>query len=498
MRRAVAIGLTGLLVHAAPAAHAEAAWLVPPVDAPVSRWYEPPGSLYGRGHRGVDYDVPRGTPVRAAGAGEVTFAGRVADRNAVTITHPDGLETTYTFLDNIYVARGERVTQGTWIGTSGPGHPGAHEGLHFGVRRDGHYLDPMDHLGPVDASSALRLVPETGELPASHEQACREAPRIATAGAAPNRNVAVTVAGIGSSTDRGGDAEIFRHGPELLGYPDQRVYRFSYRGAENERLHEPYAKTDTYGDLRQAAARLRRLLARISERHPGASVDLIAHSQGGVVARTLLSSIADRWDARLPRIAHLVTFASPHKGAPLAGAARDIGEDSLTGPLLLAGASSWARRGGPLPDPSSTAVEQLAPGSELLERLLSEDVAFGTRTLTLAMPHDAIVPANRAGIPHTTSHVLPPEGIDGHSAIVRSPAARGIVYDFLRGAAPACPGWWDRLGPAVGRALSFAEGRIPRLYEAAEDALGGRHVKVGRLVVRGGRRLGRLILGPRP
>jgi murein DD-endopeptidase MepM/ murein hydrolase activator NlpD len=71
------------------------AWLIPPVDAPISARFEAPSSDYGPGHRGIDYAAPTGTKVRAAGGGRVTFAGAVAGVDAVTIDHGGGLPRPY-------------------------------------------------------------------------------------------------------------------------------------------------------------------------------------------------------------------------------------------------------------------------------------------------------------------------------------------------------------------------------------------------------------------
>ncbi|MBK3570397.1 M23 family metallopeptidase, partial [Streptomyces sp. MBT62] len=40
----------------------------------VLRGWEPPATLYARGHRGVDLATPAGAPVRAVAAGRVSFA----------------------------------------------------------------------------------------------------------------------------------------------------------------------------------------------------------------------------------------------------------------------------------------------------------------------------------------------------------------------------------------------------------------------------------------
>ncbi|MDQ3766965.1 MAG: hypothetical protein M3346_06430, partial [Actinomycetota bacterium] len=248
------------------------------------------------------------------------------------------------------------------------------------------------------------------------------------------------------------------------------TYRFSYAGHQGRGLHRPYRTTDTYGDLVPAARRLRDLLAAIARRRPGADVDLIAHSQGGVVARLFLQKLAHPWASKLPRVEHLVTLATPHSGAPVAASLQDIRDHTLSGAAVL-----WSARRlvGGLPDPGGGAIGQLAPGSSLMRRLAREDIVYGTRALALTMPNDLVVPSDRAVMPEEQSHVLGPEGWNGHGAVVRSSAARGLAHSFLRGTPAACGGAWDNWGRRIGRAIGFAESRLGWLYGALEGrALG--------------------------
>lgn len=472
MRWALLLLVVGVALGGATPARA-GMWLVPPVDAAVTRPFDAPEAQWGAGHRGIDFAAPPGARVRAAAPGTVTFAGSVAGALAVTIDHGEGLETTYTRLADHSVHAGEMVDAGTWIGTVGEAHPGI-PGLHFGVKLNGDYVDPATMLGPLDVSAAIHLVPAIGPPPewmptafrgiyenaGSHSRPC-EAAGLRAAPSPPSRNVADAIAGIGSGTRGAPDVAIYEQGPEWIGYPPQRVYDFSYRGTDGPRLHEPYDRGDTYGDIRAAAGRLRALLNGIARRHPHAHVDLIAHSQGGIVARTFLQQIAASWDPALPVIDHVVTFASPHGGTPLAGAVGDL-RNRRAGAALLAGASLWSRRGGPVPDPLSVAVSQMQPGSELLRSLAREDVLFGTRALALAIPNDVIVPADRARWAGHASTVVPPAGLNGHEAIVTSDAARAITRAFLRDGPPACLGPWDSWGPRLGRAIGWTERLLGR------------------------------------
>lgn len=135
-----------------PAAAAPPPTYVPPVDAPVADPFRPPAEPYGAGNRGLEYATPAGTEVRAAADGVVMFAGLVAGTRHVTVRHPDGLRTTYSFLERIDVVVGQQVRQGDLVGTT-VGH------LHLGARLGDAYLDPavlfgagpeQAHLVPFD------------------------------------------------------------------------------------------------------------------------------------------------------------------------------------------------------------------------------------------------------------------------------------------------------------------------------------------------------------
>ena len=464
-------------------------WLAPPVDSVITRYFEPPESDFGPGHRGIDYGVVPGVKVRAAAAGLVSFAGSVAGTNAVTLDHGDGLVTTYTRLGTISVLRGTRVDQGEFIGTTSSAHPGEWAGLHFGVKMNAAYVDPLTLLGPVDVSDAIRLAPTTEKLEGNidsllitssgragtHHRACTDTPEIRGRPPPPSDNIAVSIAGLNSSTS-GGTPDLYSSafGARALGYPPDRIYRYSYRGIDPDDLHRPYTRLETQGDLRAAGRRLITLLRAVARRHPGARVDVIAHSQGGIVARVALEMMATDYDRSLPPVEHLVTLATPHEGAPLAGLLRDLRTETFTGRLALSGLSEVAERNGAVLDPEAKSVKQLAPGSDLLVDLAGEDVAYGTRILALGIANDLVVPADHSDYPGKMSRAVGHEGAFGHDALVRSARARAKAYAFLRDAPRPCRSSADRLGPLAGGLISFLERRGLQLYSELESAVGGR------------------------
>lgn len=103
-------------------------------------------------HHGVDFAVPKGTEVYAASSGEVTEIGTGWNGgygNSVTIRHVGTMETVYAHMDEVLVKEGDEVNAGDVIGYSGSTGDAVGAELHFEVRIDGQFVDPMDYLPPV-------------------------------------------------------------------------------------------------------------------------------------------------------------------------------------------------------------------------------------------------------------------------------------------------------------------------------------------------------------
>jgi murein DD-endopeptidase MepM/ murein hydrolase activator NlpD len=165
--RAVLPLVIGATMASEPALPAAGSWTWP-VVGPVIRAFEPPETPFGSGHRGIDIAVPVGTVATAPDAGVVTFAGRVGGELFVTLDHGEGLTSTYSWLSLALVGRGDAVARGAPIALTGRGHPGSGvPHLHFGVRLDGAYLDPLELLGPASVSGFIRLAPLASERAAA-------------------------------------------------------------------------------------------------------------------------------------------------------------------------------------------------------------------------------------------------------------------------------------------------------------------------------------------
>jgi murein DD-endopeptidase MepM/ murein hydrolase activator NlpD len=106
---------------------------------------------YDRAHQGVDYRAPVGTPVWAVGDGQVKLAGwNGGCGKAVHIRHRNGYETVYCHLSSIAVSAGKAVSQKQIIGYSGNTGLSSGPHLHFGVKRGGQHVNPLQLKLPRD------------------------------------------------------------------------------------------------------------------------------------------------------------------------------------------------------------------------------------------------------------------------------------------------------------------------------------------------------------
>ncbi|MBS1679793.1 MAG: peptidoglycan DD-metalloendopeptidase family protein [Actinobacteria bacterium] len=128
-----------------------------PVAGPMGDGFGAPRSDHA--HTGIDFPVPYGTAVGAAGVGTTIYAGYNYGGygNLVVVGHRLGYTTWYAHLSAIATAAGQAVEGGTIVGYVGStGHStGPH--LHFEVRRYDTPIDPAPLL--LGAISARALGP---------------------------------------------------------------------------------------------------------------------------------------------------------------------------------------------------------------------------------------------------------------------------------------------------------------------------------------------------
>ncbi len=100
-----------------------------------------------RQHTGLDIAAPKGTPVKAALAGEVLFTGwQRGYGNVIMIDHGGDMITVYGHLSKILVSEGKKVTPATTIGEVGSTGMSTGNHLHFEVRVNGKAKNPLNYL----------------------------------------------------------------------------------------------------------------------------------------------------------------------------------------------------------------------------------------------------------------------------------------------------------------------------------------------------------------
>ncbi|MEO5366675.1 MAG: peptidoglycan DD-metalloendopeptidase family protein [Magnetococcus sp. WYHC-3] len=104
-----------------------------------------------RAHKGVDYAAPTGTPVRAAGAGQVIFRGyKGGFGKLILVRHNAKYVTAYAHLSefNKGLKVGSTVRQGQIIGAVGQTGAATGPHLHYEVRVNGQQVNPLSVQPP--------------------------------------------------------------------------------------------------------------------------------------------------------------------------------------------------------------------------------------------------------------------------------------------------------------------------------------------------------------
>lgn len=485
----------------------------PPLDAEVVDAFRAPATDWAAGNRGLDYGSADGDLVSAAADGQVVFAGNVGGSQHVVVLHADGVRTSYSFLRSSTAARGDRIRTGDQVGVAGGR-------LHFGARIGDAYVDPALLL--ADDPLAVHLVVNTDPAPLSEagerggllRMLDRTVSALLSAGAprfdelaglvewmsgvypvqltaeatvalgawwdqrddcTPSdtsppplgtaRRIMVQVAGLGSTSGAGppgagptGGA-VFDVDASSLGYQPDDVVRFSYRGGST--AENGYEPVDTTVDLRDSARRLNLLLADIAQVNPGVPIDIVAHSQGGLVARWAITDESDGGDPRQPEVSNLVTLGTPHHGSNAATTAAMLGH---SGPGLALRDAADGLVGF---DPGSTSVQQLAEHSEFIERLNRRPLPDHVQVTSIAARADLIVPARQSQIDGARNVVVsvPADGLDHAQAHDRLPGSDPAYREIslaLAGLPPTCQGFFDAVADAV----------VPEGIAMVEDRLG--------------------------
>jgi len=112
-------------------------------------------SASGERNDGINILTPRGTPVRAAAAGNVTYVGNELKGygNLVLIRHDNGYVTAYAHSEKVAANRGERVARGQVIAYTGATGNVTEPQLHFELRVGTKPVDPKLYLVTANVAS---------------------------------------------------------------------------------------------------------------------------------------------------------------------------------------------------------------------------------------------------------------------------------------------------------------------------------------------------------
>nr|WP_243414645.1 M23 family metallopeptidase [Sporosalibacterium faouarense] len=96
-------------------------------------------------HTGIDIPAPTGTSILAANSGKVIFAGYSGGYgNIIIIDHGGGISTLYAHNSRLVAKAGQWVKKGDVISKAGTTGNSTGPHLHFEVRKNGEYTNPLD------------------------------------------------------------------------------------------------------------------------------------------------------------------------------------------------------------------------------------------------------------------------------------------------------------------------------------------------------------------
>jgi murein DD-endopeptidase MepM/ murein hydrolase activator NlpD len=100
-------------------------------------------------HKGVDLAAPYGSAILASAAGVVTTSTYSKSAgNYIVVAHGNGMSTVYMHCSALLVSVGETVEQGEKIAKVGSTGYSTGNHLHFGVIKNGSYVNPLNYISP--------------------------------------------------------------------------------------------------------------------------------------------------------------------------------------------------------------------------------------------------------------------------------------------------------------------------------------------------------------
>lgn len=278
------------------------------------------------------------------------------------------------------------------------------------------------------------------------------------------RRIMLMVNGLDS---KAGQGALLGLKPSDMGYGDGDIAEFSYKGGrspgvgamENISVND-YGSSDSQGDLRVQSNKLRDLLMEIRLANPGVPVDIVAHSEGGIMARLALGNQGDPQDPRLPKVANLITLGTPHNGSDLATMNAFLG--TTTSGDIARGVADHIPG---VTDTDGVAISQIAETSSLIKDLKGHPLPSGVRVTSIAAEGDVIVASLNSSLEGATNVMVPVHGPGAHKDMTKASETRKEVALALSGLGPTCRS--VVAGVVLGHGVSMATDALGAASSAA-------------------------------
>ena len=121
--------------------------LIRPISGTITSRFGAGSSIRRSSHTGLDISAPKGTAIKAAASGTVTFAGyKGSYGNMIVISHGNGVQTYYAHCSKLYGKVGQTVSQGQSIAAVGSTGNSTGPHLHLEVRVNGVAYNPQNYV----------------------------------------------------------------------------------------------------------------------------------------------------------------------------------------------------------------------------------------------------------------------------------------------------------------------------------------------------------------
>ncbi|PLR99628.1 M23 family metallopeptidase [Bacillus sp. T33-2] len=125
-------------------------------------------SFRSSGHSGIDFAMENGEPLRSIRNGiveRVVDYGNVNAGKCITVKWEDGKTAVYGHLSKFSVNEGDTVSVGDVLGYSGNSGFSTGSHLHFGLKENGHFIDPSPYLQDIQhMNDSNYFVQQTAEI----------------------------------------------------------------------------------------------------------------------------------------------------------------------------------------------------------------------------------------------------------------------------------------------------------------------------------------------